>query len=103
MPTLDAHGTTKTLRIRTDHTGTPTGLVVCRVRCGRELLKLALPPRHVVVDDDLHVLRCPNGRPRAVVAGHDLWVHINHLAVPLVLEQEAGLVVRDNLHTKGSE
>ena len=62
---------------------------------------LALPPCEVVEDDDLRVVRVAHLRARRVVARVSRGVNIDNLAVALVLEEQASLVVRHYLLGEG--
>mmetsp|Transcript_48400 Transcript_48400/g.126528 ORF Transcript_48400/g.126528 Transcript_48400/m.126528 type:complete len:216 (-) Transcript_48400:330-977(-) len=63
----------------------------------RVLVGSRLPPRHVVVEHHLRVLVRVQLDPPRVVSGPSFWVDVDHLAIALVLEEQASLIVRNHL------
>mmetsp|Transcript_12412 Transcript_12412/g.22596 ORF Transcript_12412/g.22596 Transcript_12412/m.22596 type:complete len:225 (+) Transcript_12412:100-774(+) len=51
----------------------------------------------MVIDDDLKVLGSLDLCPRTIISGVGIRVNVNNFSISLVLEQQAGLVVRDHL------
>lgn len=63
---------------------------------------LAFPPGHMIVDDNLSVLRRAYLRSCGIITRRCLGIDIDDLSVALILEHQPGLTLRDYLPDKGA-
>merc|ERR1719331_779855 len=67
---------------------------------GRSPESSRLLPRHVIEDHDLNVLIRPNIMTLRIIPRLRLRIHVDHLSIPLILEEKPLLVVWNDLEVR---